>query len=120
MISPSPQSAGALYKNSALVTITNHGNNMGCPIGPNPKADFKLPASPSTTYCDETATIVDKLDVPAHYELVSNDAPAQWNMNGPGVLKFNVTIKNVDAVPRLRRLHGQCCQADRGRYQGLP
>ncbi len=90
---------GALYRNSALVTIENHGNNMGCPTGPNPKADFQLPASPSTTYWDETATIVDDLVVPAHYKLVSNDAPAKWNMNGPGVLKFNVTIQNFDATP---------------------
>ncbi len=89
---------GACYRNSALVTITNHGNNMGCPTGPNPKADFQLPASPSITYCDETATIVDDLVVPAHYQLVSTDAPAKWNMNGPGVLMFNVTIRNVDAA----------------------
>ena len=89
---------GALYRNSALVTIENHGNNMGCPTGPNPKADFQLPASPCVEYCDECATIVDDLVVPDHYELVSTDAPAKWNMNGPGVLKFNVTIRNVDAA----------------------
>ena len=39
--------AGAQYKNSARITITNHSGHLGSPFGPSPDADFSLPASPT-------------------------------------------------------------------------
>lgn len=42
MISVAPQ-LDRLYRNSALVTITNHAGSVGTPSGPNPKAEFSFP-----------------------------------------------------------------------------
>ena len=39
----------ALYRNVAHITITNHSGHLGTPFGPDPKADFRLPASPNNT-----------------------------------------------------------------------
>ncbi len=39
--------AGAQYRNSVKVTITNHSGHLGEGFGPEPKADFSLPASPT-------------------------------------------------------------------------
>lgn len=39
--------AGAVYRNVATITITNHSGSLGEPKGPEPKADFSLPASPT-------------------------------------------------------------------------
>lgn len=38
--------AGANYRNVASITITNHSGSLGTPFGPEPKADFSLPATP--------------------------------------------------------------------------
>jgi len=51
--------AGALYKNSARVTITNHSGHLGEPFGPSPDAGFSLPGSPDviindTVHVDDT------------------------------------------------------------------
>jgi len=39
--------AGATYRNSVKVTITNHSGHLGDEFGPEPKADFSLPSSPT-------------------------------------------------------------------------
>ncbi len=39
--------AGAAYRNVATITITNHSGHLGEPFGPEPKADFSLPGSPT-------------------------------------------------------------------------
>jgi hypothetical protein len=40
--------ANALYRNVAHVTITNHSGSLGDPTGPDPKADFSIPSTPTT------------------------------------------------------------------------
>lgn len=39
--------ANAQYRNSVVVTITNHSGHLGVEFGPNPKAGFSLPTSPT-------------------------------------------------------------------------
>jgi len=39
--------SGAQYRNVAHVTITNHSGSLGEPFGPDPKADFSIPSSPT-------------------------------------------------------------------------
>lgn len=39
--------AGATYKNSTRVNITNHSGHLDEPFGPSPDADFSLPVSPT-------------------------------------------------------------------------
>jgi hypothetical protein len=61
--------AGAIYRNVARITITNHsgwlpgGNNCHgpdlCPFGPDPKADFSLPDSPDLGLASSTITVSD-------------------------------------------------------------
>lgn len=38
---------GNLYKNEAQVTITNHSGSLGEASGPDPKADFSIPSTPT-------------------------------------------------------------------------
>jgi hypothetical protein len=38
---------GATYRNVATITITNHSGHLGEPFGPEPKADFSVPATPT-------------------------------------------------------------------------
>jgi hypothetical protein len=66
---------GAVYRNVAHVTITNHAGHLPgdhncpgtalCPFGPDPKADFANPldVEPTITYIDETADISDHINL---------------------------------------------------------
>jgi hypothetical protein len=38
---------GATYRNVATITITNHSGHLGEPFGPEPKADFSVPTTPT-------------------------------------------------------------------------
>src|SRR5438874_10237529 len=38
--------SGAIYRNTAHITITDHAGHDGTAFGPDPKADFTLPSSP--------------------------------------------------------------------------
>lgn len=66
---------GADYRNTALVTITNHSGSLGVPSGPafnggGIKAEFSLPATPTTVTHDAEAFIYDPnpTNVPGSYE----------------------------------------------------
>jgi len=48
--------AGAQYKNSARITITNHSGHLGVPFGPSPDAPFTLPADPTLIHDSITVT----------------------------------------------------------------
>jgi hypothetical protein len=61
--------AGAAYRNAVQVTITNHSGQLGKPFGPNPKADFSLPGSP--TLINDTVNVED-----------SNGGSWQFNASG--------------------------------------
>lgn len=39
---------GATYRNVARITITNHSGQLGEAFGPEPKADFAIPSTPTT------------------------------------------------------------------------
>lgn len=60
--------SGATYRNVVKVTITNHSGHLGKEFGPEPKADFSLPDSPTITYIDETATITDFFTCPTGFD----------------------------------------------------
>jgi len=50
--------AGAIYRNSVKVTITNHSGYLGEEFGPEPKADFSLPSEP-TIIGEDTIHVTD-------------------------------------------------------------
>jgi hypothetical protein len=56
--------AGAIYRNSVKVTITNHSGYLGEEWGPEPKADFFLPSSPTVIEYDAEADVTDSLTCP--------------------------------------------------------
>jgi len=97
--------ANAIYRNVAHVTITNHsgwlpgGHNCPgpavCPFGPDPKADFALPASATTTYIDAEADLSDALACPAG--LTCSPTTHSWHLTGPATLTYNVQLTNVSA-----------------------
>jgi hypothetical protein len=69
--------AGAIYRNSVRVTITNHSGHLGDPFGPNPKADFSLPASPTL--------INDSINV-------DDTNGGSWSFNDDGSVSYSSTF----------------------------
>jgi hypothetical protein len=95
----------AIYRNVAHVTITNHSgwlpgskNCPGpavCPFGPDPKADFSLPGSPTVQYVDATADLTDSLVCPTGF--TCSPTSHSWHLTDGGVLTYNVRVTNVSA-----------------------
>ncbi|OPY31735.1 MAG: hypothetical protein A4E32_01337 [Methanomassiliicoccales archaeon PtaU1.Bin124] len=89
--------ADATYRNVAKVTIKNHAGHIGYDWGPEPKIGFSLPSEPKiVSSTDNTATVTDTLNVPEHWELVSNGFASQV-FSASGSMTYEVTVKNVDA-----------------------
>jgi hypothetical protein len=74
--------AGASYRNSVKVTITNHSGYLGKEFGPEPKAGFSLPSEPTIIGAD-TITVVDTNGY-------------RWTFNDSG----SVTYKKTFTCPR--------------------
>lgn len=88
--------AGAQYRNSVQVTITNHSGHLGQEFGPNPKADFSLPGSPTIIEIDESAVVTDVPACPAGFTCTP-DNPGPWNFNDSGNISINTQIQNNSA-----------------------
>jgi len=74
---------GAIYRNSVKVTITNHSGYLGEEFGPEPKAGFSLPSSPTTVYIDRTASVVDELTCPTGFTCtIADSGYPEWNNIG--------------------------------------
>lgn len=63
---PFAPQAGAQYRNTARVTITNHSGYIGQPFGPGSngdgvKADFTIPSTSTSVTRDETATLDEQI-----------------------------------------------------------
>jgi|GEM_PF-2270484 len=99
--------AGAIYRNEARVTITNHsgwlpgGQNCPgpapCPFGPSPRAGFSLPEEFTLVEVDAQATLTDELSCPDGFTCTLND-PGPWTLGDPATLSFTVTLSN-DSAP---------------------
>lgn len=99
--------AGAIYRNVAHVTITNHsgwlpgGRNCPgpalCPFGPDPKADFSLPTEPtSVTIIDAEADLTDVLTCPAGF--TCNPASVgPWHLTASQTITYDIVVTNVSA-----------------------
>lgn len=102
---------GAEYKNTAIVTITNHSGHLDTPFGPGandpddpghssrgPSAGFSLPGSPSSTiYTDESATVSDVITCPAGFSCISSH-PGSWTFNDSGTISYILTVTNDSAM----------------------
>lgn len=88
---------GALYRNEAQVTITNHSGHIGTPWGPSPKEDFSLPATPTIIEIDETASVTDSPSCPAGFTLSVNTQ--NWNLSDSATLTYSQQITNDSAGP---------------------
>lgn len=91
-----PVAGATAYRNVAKVTITNHSGHMGCAYGPEPKADFSLPANAALIEIDESADVMDVETCPEGFNCVPSD-PGPWHFTGSGSIRFVKTINNVSA-----------------------
>ncbi len=88
--------AGATYRNQATVTITNHSGSLGQEKGPSPKADFTLPAAPTSVVEDATAVLTDQVSCPTGFTCEVSD-PGPWQLNGPVTITYKMYPTNVSA-----------------------
>jgi hypothetical protein len=93
---------GAIYRNEARVTITNHSGWLGTPFGPAPKAGFSLPSTP-TDVRDETATLSDALTCPVGFSCTLSTA-GPWNLSGSHQVTLGVTVTNLSACDTTQEL----------------
>jgi hypothetical protein len=87
---------GAIYRNVVKVTITNHSGYLGEEFGPEPKADFSLPGSPTIVEVDEEAHVVDAQNCPSGFTCTPS-APGPWHFTDSGRACFDKEVKNVSA-----------------------
>lgn len=71
--------AGATYKNSIRITITNHSGHLGEPFGPSPDADFSIPLNPDILIND-TINVDD------------NNYGMRWLFHASGSTSYDVTF----------------------------
>lgn len=88
---------GALYRNSVKVTITNHSGHLGEEWGPEPKAGFSLPGTPTIIETDEAARVNDVQVCPTGFTCTPSD-PGPWSFNGSGSISFTKQVCNVSAL----------------------
>jgi hypothetical protein len=93
--------SGALYKNAARVTITNHSGWLGIATGPGAngggvKADFALPADPAVTETDAGASVSDALSCPAGFNCTP--ASGTWQLTGSQTIEYDVNFNDASAT----------------------
>lgn len=90
--------SGATYRNVVRITITNHSGYLGQPFGPEPKASFDLPSSPTVVYMDETAVLRDQQTVPQGFATVGGPTvPITLNDSNQFQFTRNVTNNSCPA-----------------------
>lgn len=89
---------GAIYRNTVKVTITNHSGHLGEEWGPEPKADFNLPSSPTITYVDECVTLDDVLTVPSGFTANYQGGSPDGTYCDSTSFGYFVDITNVSAM----------------------
>jgi len=68
--------AGAQYKNTAHITITNHSGHLGEPFGPSPSSGaFTIPDTPTTVEEDASAMVTDVLSSTCADGIVATPTP---------------------------------------------
>jgi hypothetical protein len=88
--------ASAIYRNVVKVTITNHSGHLGEEFGPEPKADYSLPGSPTIIEIDAEAHLSDVEYCPAGFTCTPSD-PGPWHLTGTDSVHFTKEIYNVSA-----------------------
>jgi len=85
------------YRNLARVTITNHSGHSGDEFGPEPKADFSLPSTPTTsTETDAEADVTDLLMCPSGFTCTPDDV-GPWHFSQDGTVTVTVLVQNESA-----------------------
>jgi hypothetical protein len=92
------------YRNHAIVTITNHSGHLGEPFGPEPKAGFSLPDSPTVVEVDESASVSDEEHCPAGFTCAPSET-GPWTFHDSGSVSFHKTITNETACDATTELH---------------
>jgi len=92
------QVAGAQYRNTADVTITNHSGHIGTPFGPEARAEFTIPATPTVVRQDATATLALVETCPAGFTCTLNPATTSWNLTDNQTVQYAVVICNTSAA----------------------
>ncbi|MBI2918338.1 MAG: hypothetical protein HYY01_10125 [Chloroflexi bacterium] len=88
--------AGATYRNTAKVTITNHSGYLREPFGPEVKADFGLPTSHAIVEVDNTAMVDDVQAVPPGFAAQTAQAfPVSFSQTGQ--VSFTKQVTNTSA-----------------------
>ena len=88
---------GAVYRNIAKITITNHTGHLGEEFGPVASAGFSLPGAPTDVQeIDKEAELSDVVTCPDGFTCTPSDA-GPWNFTGSGEIKFTLLVKNVSA-----------------------
>jgi hypothetical protein len=99
-----PLEGVAQYRNHAIVTITNHSGHLGEPFGPEPKAGFSLPDSPTVVEVDESASVSDEEHCPAGFTCAPSET-GPWTFHDSGSVSFHKTITNVSVCDATAELH---------------
>lgn len=90
--------AGAQYRNTVKVTITNHSGQLGTEFGPEPKADFVMPVDPTIIETDETADLSDVLTCPAGFTCSGGLVPNPRTLTATTTITYTVTVRNDSAA----------------------
>ena len=89
--------AATQYRNRARVTITNHSGHSGDEFGPEPKVDFLLPSTPTTTTeMDTEAEVTDVLVCPSDFTCIPDDV-GPWHFSQNGTVTVTLLIQNDNA-----------------------
>jgi hypothetical protein len=90
--------ANVQYKVVAYITITNHSGHLATVFGPEPKADYTLPTSPTSTIkVDDTAQLTDAAVSPIGYT-TQTSSTGPWQLTDSTTINYVVSITNVDAA----------------------
>jgi hypothetical protein len=94
--------AGAEYRNTARVTITNHSGSLGTPTGPGGgsgvAANFALPSTYTLIETDAEADLVDVGICPSGFTCTWNE-PGTWHLTDTTVLTFTSFVQTPRRAP---------------------
>lgn len=88
---------GAIYRNKAKVTITNHSGHLDESFGPEPKADFNLQNTANPAETDENAALTDSFACPSGFNCEMVGGNGTWQLTGTQTIVYSIHLKNVSA-----------------------